>query len=74
MNTSNRIAKGLGAAFGIILLIAIVISLTATLTMLLWNWTLPDLFNAPRLTFWKAVGLNLLSYLLLPRLGSSSKS
>jgi hypothetical protein len=26
----------------------------------LWNWLVPDLFNGPELTFWKAAGLMLL--------------
>jgi hypothetical protein len=30
-------------------------------TMLLWNWLMPELFGLPVITFWKAVGLNLLA-------------
>lgn len=32
--------------------------------MLLWNWLMPMLFNLPIITFWQAVGLNLLSGIL----------
>lgn len=42
----------------------VIISLFALLlglpVMLLWNWTLPSLFGIARITFWKAVGVNLL--------------
>lgn len=27
---------------------------------LLWNWFVPELFHLPQLSFWQAVGLNLL--------------
>lgn len=33
--------------------------------MLLWNALIPDLFNGPVLTFWQAVGLVVLSHILL---------
>jgi Ca2+/H+ antiporter, TMEM165/GDT1 family len=35
------------------------------IVMLLWNALVPDLFNAPSLTFWQAVGLLILSHILL---------
>ena len=31
---------------------------------LLWNWLMPSLFNLPHITFWQAVGLNLISSIL----------
>jgi hypothetical protein len=31
---------------------------------LLWNWLMPDIFNLPRIGFWQAVGLNVLSSIL----------
>lgn len=33
--------------------------------MMLWNALIPDLFRGPFLTFWQAVGLLLLSHILL---------
>ena len=33
-------------------------------TMLLWNWLVPDLFNGPVITFWQALGLLLLCKIL----------
>jgi hypothetical protein len=31
------------------------------ITMSLWNWLVPVLFNGPFITFWQALGLLLLS-------------
>ena len=31
---------------------------------LLWNWLMPSLLNLPHITFWQAVGLNLISSIL----------
>lgn len=33
--------------------------------MLLWNWVMPSVFNLPQISFWQAVGLNLLSTILI---------
>ncbi len=33
--------------------------------MMLWNALIPVLFNGPSLTFWQAIGLLILSHLLL---------
>jgi hypothetical protein len=32
--------------------------------MLLWNWLMPNIFGLPEITFWQAIGLNLLSTIL----------
>jgi hypothetical protein len=39
------------------------------LTMYLWNWLVPPIFNGPVITFWQALGLLLLSKILLGGLG-----
>ena len=43
-----------------------VIAVTAfgLITMLLWNWLVPVLFNGPIISFWQALGLLILSKLL----------
>ena len=33
-------------------------------TMALWNWLVPDLFNGPEITFWQALGLFILSKII----------
>ncbi len=46
--------------------IAVVASLVLGLiVMLLWNALVPDLFRGPAIGFWQAVGLLILSHLLL---------
>jgi hypothetical protein len=35
------------------------------IVMALWNALIPNLFNGPALTFWQAIGLLLLSHILL---------
>lgn len=35
------------------------------ITMHLWNWLMPAIFNLPAITFWQTIGLLVLSRLLL---------
>ena len=53
---------------GVILLviggIALVTLLLGWPLMLLWNWLMPILFGLPIITFWQAVGLNMLSTII----------
>ncbi len=60
----GTIFKGIG----IILLIILVLGLPL---MWLWNWLMPIIFHLPEITFWQAVGLNLLSAMLFTNKGSS---
>ena len=45
----------------IMMIVAILLGLPL---MLLWNWIMPDLFRLPYITFWQAVGLNILAGIL----------
>ena len=45
-------------------MIAIAIVLLGYPLMLLWNWLMPVIFGLPEITFWQAIGLNLLSTIL----------
>jgi hypothetical protein len=56
-NSFEAIAAFLG-------MIAIVIVLLGYPLMLLWNWLMPVIFGLPEITFWQAIGLNLLSTVL----------
>ena len=47
---------------GIFLVATLVIGF---IVMLLWNALIPDIFKGPGITFWQAVGLLLLSHILL---------
>jgi len=41
------------------------ISIVGLITQVLWNWLVPVLFAGPLITFWQALGLLLLSKILL---------
>ena len=56
------------AAFGLIVVIAVVMALP---TMLLWNWLMPVIFGLVKISFWQALGLNILSGILLKSTSSS---
>jgi energy-coupling factor transporter transmembrane protein EcfT len=55
------------AGIFIMLFVALMVGLP---TMFLWNWLMPIIFGLTRITFWQAVGVNLLSTVLF----KSSKS
>ena len=47
------------------LVIAVVVFLIeALLVKLLWNWTFPEMFNAPFLDYWQALSIMMLSNIL----------
>jgi hypothetical protein len=41
--------------------------------MWLWNWLMPTMFGLPEITFWQAVGLNLLSTILFKSSSTTTK-
>ena len=45
-------------------LIAIVIVILGYPVMLLWNWLIPEIFGLSEITFWQAIGLNILCTIL----------
>ena len=59
---STRFAKKAALRFLIILL---VFGILGALVMLLWNALIPELFQGPTLNYWQAIGLLLLSQILL---------
>lgn len=42
-----------------------VIALFGFAVMFLWNWLIPDIFGGPTVTYWQAMGLLLLSHILV---------
>jgi hypothetical protein len=40
------------------------LALFAAITMWLWNWLMPAIFNLPIIGFWKAVGILILAQIL----------
>ena len=57
---------------GVVLLIAL---LMAYPTMWLWNWLMPKIFGLIEISFWQALGLNILSRIFFKNAShNSSKS
>ena len=44
------------------------------ITMSLWNWLVPDLFNGPEIGYWQTAGLFILSKILFTGIGSGGRS
>ena len=49
--------------------IAAVIGVAGVVVMSLWNWLIPALFGGPTLHFWQAIGLLVLTRILVGRIG-----
>jgi len=58
MKRKYWIAKG-------IVFVIVIVTLIGFVTMGLWNWLVPELFHGPVITFWQALGLFILSKILL---------
>ena len=69
-----KLSEGIVVALTGIGLVIIVGLITAFPTKWLWNWLMPVIFDLPKITFWQALGLNLLSSLLLKSANSNSSS
>ncbi|GAB3229494.1 hypothetical protein GCM10027346_14980 [Hymenobacter seoulensis] len=60
MNRSSWLLRGLKfLLFG-----ALLVAVAGFVTMSLWNWLIPSLFNGPYITFWQTLGLLVLSRIL----------
>jgi hypothetical protein len=57
----EKVLVVLAGAIGVVVLVGFILGFPL---MYLWNWLMPTLFNLPTITFWQAVGLNLLSGIL----------
>ena len=60
MKTEETITRVL-LALGVIALLGILLGLPL---QLLWNWLMPTIFNLPKITFWQAMGLNIMASIL----------
>lgn len=60
MKTEETLARVL-LAIGVIALLGILLGLPL---QLLWNWLMPTIFNLPTITFWQAMGLNIMASIL----------
>ena len=66
----NNIIGAALAVFGIVMVMAIILALPV---MLLWNWLMPVIFGLIKITFWQALGINLLCGFLFRNSSSSNK-
>ncbi|MGH9732664.1 MAG: hypothetical protein ACRD4A_13280 [Candidatus Acidiferrales bacterium] len=53
-----------GVIVAAIILAPGLLALLAAITMWLWNWLMPTIFNLPTIGFWQAVGILLLAQIL----------
>ncbi len=67
----ETLAKIVGVVVLVAGLIVVMALLFALPTMWLWNWLMPEIFGLKVITFWQALGLNMLSGILFK---GSSKS
>jgi hypothetical protein len=51
--------------FALVLVVTALYALTAWAVMLLWNWIMPFLFGLPEIGFWMALGIYLMSTILI---------
>ena len=58
------ILEGILKIMAIISLVCLLLGLPL---MLLWNWLMPLIFSLSEISFWQAVGLNLLASILFAR-------
>jgi hypothetical protein len=71
----KNITIALGALLGAIGLVGVVILILGFPAMWLWNWLMPEIFGLKTITFWQAIGLQVLAYIIFPtQKSSSSKS
>jgi hypothetical protein len=64
LQTMNEIINVLSAISLAFLIIIGISFLIGGPLWLLWNWLMPTIFGLPYITFWQAVGVNLLSSIL----------
>ncbi len=60
----ETLAKVVGVIAGVVILLVVLALLLALPTMWLWNWLMPEIFGLKPISFWQALGLNMLSAIL----------
>ncbi len=59
-----------GICLGFIAVMALVMAIP---TLLLWNWLMPPIFSLPTISFWQALGINILAGLLFKNYSATTK-
>jgi hypothetical protein len=73
MKNLKNLLENFAAALGGLSIVVFATVILGFPTKWLWNWLMPSIFGLKEITFWQAIGLQILAYLILPRT-SSSKS
>jgi hypothetical protein len=58
----NNTIENIIHILGLLMLIVVLLGFPL---MILWNWIIPAIFGLPEIGFWQAIGLNLLSAILI---------
>ena len=61
---SRMVRKIVGIIIGILVFIPLLLFVFGEIVRSLWNWLMPMLFHLATITFWQALGLMVLSWLL----------
>jgi len=69
----NKITEIIGTVLLVLFIVAVLAFILAFPTLWLWNWLMPAIFGLTKITFWQAVGINILSGILFKSSSSSSK-
>ena len=72
----KSIIKGFFMVVAVLIIIVGVIIAVAWITQIVWNAVMPDVFGLPIITFWQALLLQILSWLLIkssPSLNNEKK-
>lgn len=70
----KNIIETLVILLGALGLVFVVMLIVGFPVMILWNWLMPAIFGIKAITFWQAIGLQLLAYMILPTSKSPSKT
>ena len=70
----NYIIHGIVYIVGAISMMFVISAFSALPVMWLWNYTMPDIFNLPEISFWQALALNVLCNCLFKSTNSSSNN
>jgi uncharacterized membrane protein YbhN (UPF0104 family) len=65
MRARSRVKRIVGKVMLFVVLMPVVMFLFIEAVLHLWNWLMPAIFHLPAISFWQALGLMVLSWILL---------
>ena len=69
----TQITDTIETVLAALLILVVVTAILGFPLMWLWNWLMPTIFGLPYITFWQALGLNILSTILFKSTSTSKK-